>query len=238
MRLDRFLCACQVGTRSEVKKYIKQGLITVNNSAAKRPEEQIDESIDTITFKGKTLIYEQYSYYLLYKEAGYITAVSDARHKTVMDELPKELSYLTPVGRLDQDTEGLLLLTNDGAFTHHILSPSHHVNKTYEAKLDAPVPQSAIEAFIKGIDIGDEDLTLPAKLEILPDVVLENEAHEYYARLTISEGRYHQVKRMFYAVGCKVIALKRISIGDLTLEGLLPGQYRKLTETEISKLYS
>ena len=238
MRLDKFLCACQVGTRSEVKKYIKQGLVTVNDVLAKRPEDKVDEKCDIVCFKGKQLVYEEFSYYLLYKESGYVTAVTDATHKTVMDELPEELRFLTPVGRLDQDTEGLLLLTNDGAFTHHILSPSHHVNKTYEAKLDAPVPSDSVEAFQKGIDIGDDEPTLPAELEILPDIVSEDGTHEFYAKLTISEGRYHQVKRMFYAIGCKVIALKRLSIDTLTLDGLVPGEYRKLTSDEVERLYA
>lgn len=237
MRLDKFLCACQAGTRSEVKKYIKQGLVTVNGAVAKKPEDKIDEHSDVVCLRGRILEYEEFSYYLLYKEAGYVTAVTDAAHKTVMDALPENLRFLTPVGRLDQDTEGLLLLTNDGAFTHHILSPSHHVNKTYEAKLDAPVPITAIEAFKNGVNIGDDALTLPAKLEILPDVVSEDGAHEFYARLTISEGRYHQVKRMFYAVGCKVIGLKRLSIDTLTLDGLLPGECRKLTQEEVEHLY-
>ncbi len=238
MRLDKFLCACQAGTRSEVKRYIRQGLVMVNGVVAKKPEDKVDEHADVVCFQGRQLVYEEFSYYLLYKEAGYVTAVSDAAHRTVMDELPESLRFLTPVGRLDQDTEGLLLLTNDGAFTHHILSPSHHVKKTYEAKLDAPVPVTAIEAFQKGVNIGDDAPTLPAELEILPDAVSEDGTHEFYARLTISEGRYHQVKRMFYAVGCKVIGLKRLSIGTLTLDGLLPGECRKLTQEEVEQLYA
>lgn len=238
MRLDKFLCDCRAGTRSEVKKYIKQGAISVNGVIANRPEVKIDEAKDQITFHGKLLEYEKYSYYMLYKEAGSVTAVSDSRHKTVMEELPENLrGVLTPVGRLDQDTEGLLLLTNDGAFTHHILSPTHHVEKTYEAKLDNPVPPTAVEDFSRGIDIGDEDLTLPAELVILPDVILDDGTREYGARLTISEGRYHQVKRMFSTVGCKVIGLKRLSIHTLTLEGLAPGEYRKLTPEEVQSLW-
>lgn len=238
MRLDKFLCDCHGGTRSEVKKYIRQGAVFVNGIVATRPEAKVDETKDQITLHGKLLQYEKYVYYMLYKEAGYVTAVSDSRHRTVMEELPEDLrGVLTPVGRLDLDTEGLLLLTNDGAFAHHILSPAHHIKKTYEAKLDGPVPASAVEAFSTGVDIGDEALTMPAELVILPEVISEEAAREYRARLTISEGRYHQVKRMFSAVGCRVIELKRLSIHTLTLEGLLPGEYRKLTPEEVQSLY-
>jgi 16S rRNA pseudouridine516 synthase len=238
MRLDKFLSAAGAGTRSEVKKMIKSGLVTVNDIPAKRPEQPVDETSDRVCLRGKPLCYEAFLYFVFYKQKGCVTAVRDATHKTVMDDFPADLrKRLAPVGRLDLDTEGLLLLTDDGAFAHHIISPAHHVEKTYEAVLDAPVPQSAIDDFAKGIDIGDEDLTLPASLAILPTEVLEDGTSVYRARLTIREGRYHQVKRMFAAVGCKVVELKRLSIGSLTLEGLAPGEYRKLTAEEIEKLH-
>lgn len=230
MRLDKFLCSCHTGTRTEVKKHIKAGAVTINGTTATKPEQKVDENSDIVLFRGKRLAYEQFAYYLLYKEAGYVTAVSDSLHQTVMDELPAELrGKVTPVGRLDKDTEGALLFTNDGAFAHHILSPAHHVSKTYEAVLDRPVPESAIRQFATGVDIGDDTPTLPA--------VLTLNAEATTATLTISEGRYHQVKRMFSAVGCEVTYLKRLSIGTLTLEKMLPGECKKLTPAEVERLY-
>lgn len=229
MRLDKYLCECQVGSRTEVKKYIRQGLVLVNDMTAEKPEQKVDENSDVVCFRGQPLRYAKFLYYILYKKKGCVTAVRDASHATVMDDFPAELKKrLMPVGRLDLDTEGLLLLTDDGAFAHHILSPAHHMPKTYEAYLDAPVPKEAAELFAKGVDIGDDTLTLPAQLTLLED--------SCHARLTITEGRYHQVKRMFAAVGCKVVELKRISIGELTLDGLLPGSYRELTQEEVTAL--
>ncbi len=239
MRLDKFLCACQIGTRSEVKKYIKQGLVSVNGDTSKlKPEMHVDEAKDQVCFRGKALVYEEYIYYLLYKGKGHVTATVDSRYPTVMEYFPEDLrKCLTPVGRLDVDTEGLLLMTNDGNFTHHILSPNHHMPKTYLAELDAPIPESAVVAFAEGIDIGDDKPTLPAKLVILADQV-EDESHRYFGQLTITEGRYHQVKRMFHAIGCEVTALKRLTIGNLNLDGLKTGEYRKLTPDEVNALYS
>jgi 16S rRNA pseudouridine516 synthase len=237
MRLDKFLSAAGAGTRSEVKKLIKSGIVTVNDIPAKRPEQPVDADTDRICLKGRQLLYEKYIYYILYKQKGCVTAVTDATHKTVMDDFPADLKKrLAPVGRLDLDTEGLLLLTDDGAFAHHILSPSHHVEKTYEAVLDAPVPQTAVADFAKGIEIGDDTPTLPARLTILPQEFSEDGAPVFRAQLTIREGRYHQVKRMFSAVGCRVVELKRLSIGTLTLQGLAPGCYRKLSPAEIEEL--
>ena len=237
MRLDKFLCACRVGTRSEVKKYIKQSLVTVNGKTAAKPEDKVDENNDTICFRGKPLQYEQYRYYLLHKPAGCVTAVTDATHQTVMDLFPSDIrGGMSPVGRLDRDTEGLLLITNDGEFTHHILSPSHHIPKTYLAELDYALPEDAVTRFKEGLDIGDEELTLPAELEVLEPYVHENGYVRHRALVTIHEGRYHQVKRMFHAVGCKVLYLKRLSIGNLTLDGLGSGDFRRLTEQELTDL--
>lgn len=237
MRLDKFLCACRVGTRSEVKKYIRQSLVTVNGQTAAKPEDKVDESSDSICFRSKPLQYEQYRYYLLHKPAGCVTAVTDATHQTVMDLFPADIrGGLSPVGRLDRDTEGLLLITNDGEFTHHILSPSHHIPKTYLAELDYALPEDAVARFKEGLDIGDEDLTLPAELELLDPYVHENGYVRHRALVTIHEGRYHQVKRMFHAVGCKVLYLKRLSIGNLTLDGLGSGDFRRLTEQELADL--
>ena len=163
--------------------------------------------------------------------------MTDATHQTVMDLFPADIrGGLSPVGRLDRDTEGLLLITNDGEFTHHILSPSHHIPKTYLAELDYALPEDAVARFKEGLDIGDEDLTLPAELELLDPYVHENGYVRHRALVTIHEGRYHQVKRMFHAVGCKVLYLKRLSIGNLTLDGLESGDFRRLTEQELADL--
>ena len=228
MRLDKFLCDCQIGTRSEVKKIIKAGRVTVNGTTPKTADIKIDEAKDIVCIDSKTLKYEKYLYYILHKPAGCVTANKDNLHKTVMDYMPNECKKdCSPVGRLDLDTEGLLLITNDGRLSHELLSPTHHGSKTYYAKLDKPVPQDAVRLFKDGIDIGDEKPTLPAELDILDDDFPS-------ARLTIYEGRFHQVKRMFKAVGCEVTYLRRESFGSLTLENLPKGEYKKITINEIT----
>ncbi len=229
MRIDKYLADCGIGTRSEVKKCIKAKQITVNGDVVAKPEQKIDESVDVVCFKGQPITYEKYVYYLLHKPAGCVTAKQDNLHKTVMEYFPEDIrtKEISPVGRLDLDTEGLLLFTNDGPLTHHLLSPTHHIPKTYYAILDKEVPVSAIELFKEGVDIGDDKLTLPAELVILS---------EKEAELTIHEGRFHQVKRMFEAVGCTVTYLKRLSMGSLELGDLELGEYRKLTENEVLEL--
>lgn len=238
LRIDKYLADCGIGTRSEVKKYIKAKQITVNGEVVVKPEQKIDENADVICFKGQPITYEKYVYYLLHKPAGCVTAKQDNVHKTVMEYFPDEIRTkdIAPVGRLDLDTEGLLLFTNDGPLTHHLLSPTHHIPKTYYAVLNKEVPEMAVELFKNGVDIGDDKFTLPAELTILPVSTYENGEDVYSAELTISEGRFHQVKRMFEAVGCTVIYLKRLSMGSLTLGNLEKGEYRKLTEEEIIEL--
>lgn len=237
MRLDKFLADAGLGTRSEVKKQLKSGIVSVNGAVCKRPEEKIDPSKDQIVVGGKTVEYELSSYYLFHKPAGCVTAKSDSMHQTVMDYFPDQVKKdSSPVGRLDKDTEGLLIITNDGALNHHLMSPAHHVKKMYYAVLDKAVPSEAVTLFAEGVDIGDEKLTLPAELEILPVETDEAGNPFYHANLTIAEGRFHQVKRMFEAVGCNVVYLKRVSLGVLTLGELKPGEYRKLTENEIEAL--
>ena len=229
MRIDKYLADCGLGTRSEVKKYIKAKQITVNGEVVAKPEQKIDENLDVICFKGQLITYEKYVYYLLHKPTGCVTAKQDNVHKTVMEYFPEEIRAkdIAPVGRLDLDTEGLLLFTNDGPLTHHLLSPTHHIPKTYYAVLDKEVPISAVEQFKVGVDIGDDKPTLPAELVLLS-------ANE--AELTIHEGRFHQVKRMFESAGCTVTYLKRLSMGSLTLGDLAKGEYRKLTEEEVQAL--
>ncbi len=234
MRIDKFLTELGMGTRSEVKKFLKNGQVLVNGVVVKKPEEKINETKDVVTYQGKVLCYQQFEYYMFHKPTGCVTAVTDALHKTVMDYM-KDLTRkdLNPVGRLDIDTEGLLLITNDGMLSHELLSPAKHVPKTYYAKIDGIVTQEDALQFAAGLDIGEKKLTKPAKLKILTsDTVSEIE-------LTISEGKFHQVKRMFEVIGKKVIYLKRISMGSLVLdESLKPGEYRMLTEAEIKLLKS
>ena len=229
IRIDKYLADCGIGTRSEVKKYIKAKQITVNGDVVAKPEQKIDEQNDIVCFKGKQIAYEKYVYYLFHKPAGCVTAKQDNLHKTVMDYFPEDIRAkdISPVGRLDLDTEGLLLLTNDGPLIHHLLSPAHHIPKTYYAVLDKEVPTEAVELFREGVDIGDDKPTLPAELVILPN---------NSAELTIHEGRFHQVKRMFEAVGCTVTYLKRLSMGSLTLGDLPKGDYRKLDLEEVETL--
>ena len=237
IRLDKFLADAGYGTRSEVKKQLKSGIVSMNGTVCKKPEEKIDPARDVVTVSGKEVVYEAFSYYLFYKPAGCVTAKSDALHKTVMDYFPEIVrKNCSPVGRLDKDTEGLLLITNDGELNHHLMSPVHHVKKTYYAVLDREVPVSAIHQFAEGVDIGDEKKTIPADLEILPKQMQNTEKPVYHANLTISEGRFHQVKRMFETVGCHVVYLKRMSLGNLSLGELKPGEYRRLSEAEVVDL--
>ena len=237
IRLDKFLADAGYGTRSEVKKQLKSGIVSMNGTVCKKPEEKIDPARDVVTVSGKEVVYEAFSYYLFYKPAGCVTAKSDALHKTVMDYFPEIVrKSCSPVGRLDKDTEGLLLITNDGELNHHLMSPVHHVKKTYYAVLDGEVPVSAIQQFAEGVDIGDDKKTLPAELEILPKQMQDTANPVYHANLTISEGRFHQVKRMFETLGCHVVYLKRLSLGNLSLGELNPGEYRRLSEAEVVDL--
>ena len=231
MRLDKFLCEIGVGTRSEVKTYLKKGQVTVNGEIIKKPEVKIDETKDDICFQGQPLLYEAVQYFLLNKPAGCVTATRDNLSETVMSFLPdNRRDDLFPVGRLDKDTEGLLLITNDGQLAHELLSPRKHVDKTYFAVIDGEVREEHKQLFLEGLDIGDEELTMPAKLEILKS----GEVSEI--ELTIQEGRFHQVKRMLEAIGTKVTYLKRISMGPLVLGDLKPGEVRILTNSELESL--
>ena len=223
IRLDKFLAEAGVGTRTEVKKLIKAKKVTVDGVTVTRPEQKVNTT-DAVSVAGKEIVYEKYSYYLFHKPAGCVTARQDSMHN------------LSPVGRLDKDTEGLLLLTNDGAFNHYLMSPANHVTKTYYAVLDQKVPETAVNLFAEGVDIGDDKKTLPAELHILPTESDKEKTTQYAAELTICEGRFHQVKRMFAAVGCKVVYLKRIRMGSLTLTDLKKGAYRKLSQEEINRL--
>lgn len=232
MRLDRFLCETGFGTRSQVKAFLKKGLVTVNGETAKKPEQKIKETEDAVFCNGKRAVYAVFVYLMLHKPAGVVSATEDRRERTVLDLLDTEdRKKVFPVGRLDKDTEGLLLLTDDGELAHRLLSPKKHVDKVYFAEVEGQITEAHADRFREGLDIGEKELTLPAELEILKSGAVSE------VRVTIREGKFHQVKRMFEAVGCRVVYLKRLSMGTLTLdEKLAAGAYRNLTEEEITKL--
>ncbi len=231
IRLDKYLCEMEAGTRSEVKAFIKKGRETVNGETAKSPEQKVDETKDTVTLDGHSFSYQKYFYYMLHKPAGVVTAVRDHHDQTVLDLLVDAPGKdLSPVGRLDKDTEGLLLITNDGALAHRLLSPVKHVPKTYLVHTKKPVTSQMCEKLEAGVEIGDETPTAPAKTKLLSDT-------DCGLLLTITEGRFHQVKRMLQAVGNEVVYLKRLSMGALVLdETLSKGSWRALTEEEKAQL--
>ena len=229
MRVDKLLSNVGVASRAELKKYCKQGLISVNGKVINNPGVQVDSESDDIRFNGEKIVYREFVYIMLNKPDGYISATFDKYDPIVLDLIDQ--SYLVfepfPVGRLDKDTEGLLVLTNDGQLAHRVLSPKKHVPKTYYAKIQGKVTEEDILAFEKGVILDDGYETMPSQLKILKsDDMSEIE-------LTIHEGKFHQVKRMFESVGKKVVYLKRLSMGKLKLdESLGLGEYRELTEEE------
>lgn len=231
IRLDKYLCDMGVGTRSEVKSILKKGRVTVDSVVVKAADFKIEETKAKVCLDGRELGWCGKVYYLLHKPAGVVTATKDVREKTVMDLLGDAPGRdLFPVGRLDKDTEGLLLITNDGDLSHRLLSPRKHVDKTYLVYTKTPVTAEMCKRLEEGVDIGDEKPTLPAKVKHPAD-------REDAILLTITEGRFHQVKRMLEAVGNEVTYLKRISMGSLTLEdSLKKGAWRKLTEEEKKEL--
>ena len=235
IRLDKFLADMGIGTRQEVKKYMKQGRVAIDGEIVKKPETKVDMDKSRVTFDGKEVSYAEYEYYMLHKPAGVISATEDNHCETVIDLIEsKKRKDLFPVGRLDKDTEGLLLITNDGALAHRLLSPKKHVDKCYYAKVQGKVTKEDVEAFSKGVNIGTdeaEEWTMPGEL------VIVNSGDISEIRLTIQEGKFHQVKRMFQAVGKEVIYLKRERMGTLILdESLKTGEYRELTEEELKNL--
>jgi 16S rRNA pseudouridine516 synthase len=232
LRLDKYLTNLAVGSRSQVKILIKNGQVKVNGQTVLKPEFHIQEETDNIELDGIRMEYNRFYYYMLNKPAGVLSAVKDNHCKTVLDIMNVTVKDgLFPVGRLDKDTEGLLLITNDGQLAHELLSPTKHVEKTYYVELNGSLINSDCELFKAGLDIGEKAKTKPAVLEII-DSEEKNKAY-----ITITEGKYHQVKRMFAAVGLKVTYLKRISMGTLKLdENLKSGEYRKLTPSEIEQL--
>ena len=233
MRLDKFLCDAHIGTRKDVKKLIKEGKVKVDGIVAKNFDTKIDEEKNTVTLNGEKVVYEKFVYFMMNKPKGYISATEDKYKNTVLNLLPDEFKYynLFPAGRLDIDTEGFLLLTDDGVFAHNILSPKKHVSKTYYAFVDGKVEEKHVKMFEDGIVLEDGYKTLPAKLKILKS----DEKSEI--ELTIYEGKFHQVKRMFEALGTRVTYLKRIAMGKLFLdETLKKGEIKKLTAEDIKKI--
>lgn len=232
MRLDKYLSEAGIGTRTELKKGIRKGFATVNGVVADRPETKVDEH-DTVTWKGMTVAYASLEYIMLNKPAGVVSATEDYRDTTVIDIVESIRNDLFPVGRLDKDTEGLLILTNDGALSHRLLSPKRHVDKVYEADVDGVMTEEDVAVFAEGFVVDEELTAKPAKLEIMS--VEDDRCH---IRLTLHEGKFHQVKRMVAARGCEVTYLKRVSMGKLVLDpSLLPGDYRDLTSEEVLALY-
>ena len=274
IRLDKYLSNMTGESRSIIKSEIKKGNVIVNGSTLLKAENKIDEIKDEVIYKGESVAYSKYAYYMFNKPAGCVSATTDNTCKTVIDYLKNEhVSGLFPVGRLDKDTEGLLIITNDGELAHKLLSPKKHVAKKYYARIKGNLPTNVEKRFEDGLDIGDEKKTLPARIEVLQnakttestdkltgktdnmtgntdnitDVVISDRSDalpdegpalfdsEVY--VVITEGRYHQVKRMFKAVGCEVTYLERKSMGGLELDDTLRrGEYRKLTAEEINTL--
>ena len=238
MRLDKFLADAGLGTRSQVKTIIRKGTITVNGVPAKKPEQSVNPETDQICDGSRELTAVKTVYYMLNKPAGYVSSTEEHDGPSVLSLLKDEAGQsvpgkgLFPAGRLDKDTEGLLLITNDGALAHDLLSPRKHVEKTYFARVKGPMTEAVAEAFDRGLDIGEKRPTLPAKL-----IIVESGAEVSQVTVTIREGKFHQIKRMFEKVGSEVLYLKRISFGSLPLdETLAPGTFRPLTEEEIRQL--
>ena len=232
MRLDKFLVEMKKGSRSEVKKLIKSGRVTVDGRTVREPEQKFDPERAQISLDGQTVSYASFEYFMLNKPQGVVSATEDRRFQTVVDLIgDARRKDLFPAGRLDIDTEGLLLITNDGQLAHQLLSPKKHVDKVYFARVEGILPSDVKEQFAKGLTLDGEVKTLPAQLELLKEGPVSE------VRLTIHEGKFHQVKRMFEAVGCRVIYLKRLSMGSLVLdETLAPGEYRRLTDDELRAL--
>lgn len=233
IRLDKWIASTGIASRKEVKLFAKQGRITVNGTAVRSAEEKLDPEKDVVLLDGKAVTYQEFTYVMMHKPAGVLSATEDKREKTVLDLLPPELQKqdLFPVGRLDKDTEGLLLLTNDGALAHELLSPRHHVDKVYFALTDGCVTHDDCEAFAAGMELGDGLQCMPAGLEILES------GEESRVLVTLREGKFHQVKRMLAARGKPVKYLKRLSMGSLILdEKLDKGSWRFLEHAELENL--
>ena len=235
IRLDKYLADMGCGTSQEVKKLIRSGQVSVDGAVVKKPDTKVEQTVQEVCLNGEKVGYESFEYYMLNKPAGVISATEDRSCQTVVDLIKeKKRKDLFPVGRLDKDTEGLLLITNDGELAHRLLSPKKHVDKCYFARVSGKVTEDDVRSFENGVNIGSleqPEITMPGKLEI----ITSDEISQIH--LTIQEGKFHQVKRMSQAVGKEVIYLKRLRMGTLVLdENLSIGEYRPLTKEELEKL--
>jgi 16S rRNA pseudouridine516 synthase len=233
LRIDKYLSNMNFGSRKEVKKLLKTGVVKINDFVIKDGKTHVTLKEDDVTVHGEKVAYTEFVYFMMNKPQGVISATEDREHRTVIDLLEPEDAFFQPfpVGRLDKDTEGLLLLTNDGKLSHELLSPKKHVPKTYYAQIRGKVTEEDIRLFSAGVELEDSYITKPAKLVVL------NSGDLSEIQLTIVEGKFHQVKRMFEAVGKKVIFLKRIQMGPLVLDDSLQlGHYRSLSDKEFELL--
>lgn len=235
MRIDKYLANMNVGSRSEVHKLIKKGIVKVNDQLVKTPKEQVKDS-DEVTVNNQVVSYQKYHYFLLNKPKGVLSATEDRSQRTVISLLKPQDQYqgLAPVGRLDKDTTGLLLITNDGQLNHNLLAPGKHVAKIYRAEIAGVADEETVKIFASGMTLGDGTKLKPAKLKILKQ---DKEDDTSEIEIEISEGKYHQIKRMFGAVGMKVTTLDRLSMGKLTLpEDLKRGDYVELSLDQVEKI--
>ncbi len=233
MRLDRFLAECGIGTRTEVKKIIRSGAVAINGIPATKSDIHLNVETDTVTLSGNEVVYRQFIYLMLNKPQGYISATRDGKTPTVMELIPDEYMHFEPfpVGRLDIDTEGFLLLSNDGDLAHRLLAPKKHIPKTYVAQIEKPITDADIKQFTAGVILDDGYKTMPATLKRI------SSQSPYFAEIVINEGKFHQVKRMFEAIDNKVLYLKRTKMNNLSLDKNLPlGAVRELTEDELKLL--
>ena len=234
MRIDKYLANMNVGSRKEVHQLIKQGIVAVNGTTVKTPKQKVKES-DQVTVNGDAVAYQKYHYFLLNKPKGVLSATEDRSQPTVISLLAPQDRYqgIVPVGRLDKDTTGLLLLTNDGQLNHELLAPGKHVDKVYRAEIAGVANEETVKTFASGMTLGDGTKLQPAELKILSQ---DEEHNRSTTEIKIREGKYHQIKRMFGAVGMKVVELERISMGKLTLPANLKrGEYLELKLEDIIK---
>lgn len=231
LRIDKYLADMGRGSRNEIKEYIRRGLVTLNGVPVKSPGEKADPLLDRVELDGCPVEYAAFEYYMINKPAGVISATEDVGEKTVLDLIDTRRKGIFPVGRLDRDTEGLLLLTNDGQLAHELLSPRRHVDKTYFVRVNGELKEKHADEISLGLQVDEGLRALPGTLEIIKS------GGESEALLTIHEGKFHQIKRMMEACGCTVTYLKRLSMGNLRLPpDLEPGEYRALTPEEIAEL--
>jgi len=236
IRVDKLLADMGMGSRKDLKTGIKKGKVRVNGKPIKDPGTKVDVEVDAVEFMGRLVEYKAYAYIMLNKPGGCVSATHDNMHQTVIDLVSDDYGHydLFPVGRLDKDTEGLLILTNDGQFSHNLLSPKKHVDKTYYAKIKGLVTQEDVKRFKEGLELEKDFTTMPAQLKIL---TVDEASDQSEIEVVIQEGKFHQVKRMFLAVDKEVTYLKRIQMGNLKLdEELALGEYRELTLEEMERI--